>query len=333
MGASVDPARDCPPCPKCDMAVGTPATATEKGRWDGLDDANLWCPSCGAGWVGTVAKLTQATASWRAYEDKQALRVFLSGPWSLGRGDCLAGLPLLPDRSVDCIITDPPYSAHVHAKSRRGLTVTHVPGARDEISERRDLGFEHITPEQMQAAAAQFARVARRWVLVFCDERSDHLWRAALESAGLEYLRTCWWRKLGGAPQFTGDRPAVPGESIVCAHRPGRKRWNGGGKQGFYSVPTAIDRDRSGLDARVHTTQKPVRLMEALLLDFTDPGELVCDPFAGSGTTGVAALRLGRRFVGWERDAECHRAATERLTGTRALPTGYHGARAQGALL
>jgi hypothetical protein len=106
----------------------------------------------------------------------------------------------------------------------------------------------------------------------------------------------------------------------------------GGGRQGIYAVPTAIDRDRSGLDARIHTTQKPVALMEALLRDFTDVGETVLDSFAGTGTTGVAAIRLGRGFIGWERDAEYHRAAVERLGRTRALPVAYQAGGAQGEL-
>lgn len=259
------------------------------------------------------------------------------GSVALHLGDCLCpatGLASLPAKSVDVVITDPPYSEHVHAKSRRGLTGTFVPGKENRsISERRELGFESLTQDVMEAAADHFARIARRWVLVFCDMESAHLWRGALTSTGgLEYLRTCAWHKIGGAPQFTGDRPAVWGEAIVLAHPKGRKRWNGGGKQGLYAVPTAIDRDRSGLDLRLHTTQKPVALMEALIRDFTNDGETVLDPFAGSGTTGVAAIRLGRSFVGWERDAETHTKATERVTNTRELPRAFFEA-SQGEIL
>ena len=265
-------------------------------------------------------------------------------------GDCLArdGLASLADKSVDVVITDPPYSEHVHSKSRRGLTQDNRAAAKEarrrsranggtweagDISERRELGFESLTQYTMEAAADQFARLARRWVLVFCDMESAHLWAGALRSTGgLEYLRTCAWHKVGGAPQFTGDRPAVWGEAIVCAHPKGRKVWNGGGKQGLYSVPTAIDRDRSGLDERLHTTQKPVALMEALIRDFTNPGELICDPFAGSATTAVASLRLQRRFMGWEKDPAIHATAMRRLAGERALPAAFLDER-QGSLL
>ncbi|MCP4967401.1 MAG: site-specific DNA-methyltransferase [bacterium] len=68
---------------------------------------------------------------------------------------------------------------------------------------------------------------------------------------------------------------------------------------------------------RLHPTQKPVLLMESLVSDFTDPGELICDPFAGSGTTGVACIRLGRRFIGWEKDPEFFETAVKRLRKTR----------------
>lgn len=253
--------------------------------------------------------------------------------WELVNAHCLGpdGMPSLLARSVDVVITDPPYSAHVHGKSMRGLTVTHKGGAKDEISERRELGFESLTQEVMKGAADQFGRLARRWVLVFCDIESSHQWVGALRSAGLEYLRTCAWHKIGGAPQFTGDRPAVWGEAIVVCHPKGRKRWNGGGKQGLYSVPTAIDRDRSGLDERMHTTQKPVALMEALIRDFSDPGETILDGFAGSGTTLLAATRLGRHSIGYEKDPVEHAKALRRLQGEKQLPDGFIDAR-QGAL-
>jgi len=238
-------------------------------------------------------------------------------------GDCLdpvTGLASLADKSVDVVITDPPYSEHVHAKSRSGSMNSAANGLvrknGDAISIPVDLGFEHIGQDTMESVADQFARLARRWVLVFCDMESAHLWRGALVSTGgLEYVRTCAWDKTDGAPQFTGDRPAVWGETIVCCHPKGRKRWNGGGKRGIYSIPAAKDRCGNGLDARVHTTQKPVRLMEALVADFSDEGETILDPFAGSGTTLLAARRLGRSAIGWERDAEIYEHARRCLAG------------------
>ena len=245
--------------------------------------------------------------------------------------DCISipgGMGILGDKSIDVVITDPPYSEHVHSKSRSGLSQDNRAKAKaagkDNISARAELGFEHITQDEMEAVADHLARLARRWVIVFCDVESSHLWAGALVSTGaLEYVRTMAWIKVGGAPQFTGDRPAVGFEAMVLAHPPGKKRWNGGGKAGIYSVPTAIDRDRSGDDVRIHTTQKPIVLMEQLVRDFSEQGETILDPFAGSGTTGVAALALDRKFIGWEKNPAYHALASERIGNTRPLDRGF----------
>ncbi len=247
--------------------------------------------------------------------------------FELINADCLGpdGMPSLLARSVDVVISDPPYSEHVHSKSRRSATKTAGRAWKSgDVKVIADLGFAPITTDEMEAAADQFARLARRWVLVFCDLESAHLWRGAcVSTGGLEYIRTCAWEKLGGTPQFTGDRPAVWGEAILVFHPKGRKRWNGGGKAGLYSFATALDRDHSGLDERMHTTQKPVALMEALVRDFTDPGETILDAFAGSGTTLLAATRLGRHSIGYEKDPVEHAKALRRLQGEKQLPDGF----------
>jgi site-specific DNA-methyltransferase (adenine-specific) len=238
--------------------------------------------------------------------------------WALHLGDCLdpvTGLASLADGSVDHVICDPPYSEHVHACVRRVGKGWSGPSGGSPLAVEMPLGFDSIKPEQIAAVSDRFARLVRRWVAVFCDAESCHLWREALETAGLDYVRMGAWIKLAGAPQFTGDRPAVGFECIVLAHQPGRKHWNGGGKAGLWSCPVA--QTRGAGEVRIHTTQKPIGLMEALVRDFTDPGDLICDPFAGSGMTLVAAVHLGRRAIGWERDPAYHAAATQRLASTR----------------
>jgi DNA modification methylase len=243
-------------------------------------------------------------------------------------GDCLdpvSGLASLPDKSVDHVITDPPYSEKVHTASRRGHMRHEAGTGRATFSRSRDLGFAHLTTEVRDACAAQWARVARRWVLVFTDVEGAHAWRLALEAAGLGYVRTGAWIKEGATPQFTGDRPAVGFEAIVIAHarKQGRYRWNGGGRHAVWSEPIVLN--RGGDDPRLHTTQKPLGLMEALVRDFTDEGDLVLDPFAGSGTTGVACRRLGRRFLGWERDERYAAIAEKRIAGAREQMRMFEG--------
>lgn len=68
MADTVDPARDCPPCPACGLELAMPVAESGQDRWDGPDDATLFCPSCGTGWIGTSADLERARKSWVAYE-------------------------------------------------------------------------------------------------------------------------------------------------------------------------------------------------------------------------------------------------------------------------
>lgn len=229
-------------------------------------------------------------------------------------GNCIEWLESLRDDSADVTIADPPYSEHVHAKSLSapskgvrnpsGKTKRRTPVA-------RDLGFDHLTPEISRAFCIEAARVTKRWVIVFSCEQNIGAWRWDLQGAGLEVVRVMPWIKPNCAPQMTGDRPAAAWEAIVLAHRRGRKRWNGGGDRGYFvhDVPRGPE--------RFHSTEKPIGLLLELVDLFSDPGELVIDPFAGAATTGAACIRLGRRFEGAELDAGVAEKAVERLSAER----------------
>lgn len=218
-------------------------------------------------------------------------------------GDGIAGMATLPDRSVGVTITDPPFDAHTH--SRGGNVVRHDGGP--AIAKIPFAALSDVRP-----VAEQIARVTRRWALVFCAVRQIEQWATAFESAGWNVPRVMAWFKPDASPQFSGDRPGHGFESIITAHAPGRTRWNGGGMKGVYDC-NRIDHESGFL----HPTQKPLRLIEALVKDFTDPGELICDPFAGSGTTLVACKRLGRNAIGWEKDPKFHAAAVKRIDAAR----------------
>ena len=237
--------------------------------------------------------------------------------WDLRLGSCLdpvSGLASLADKSVDVTITDPPYSEHTHAKQWVGAALTQQ-GAKRVKTSHTGLTFAHVTPEQAASVAAQVARVTRRWALIFTDLEGIALWTAAVSVAGLDYVRTCIWDKVDGAPQFTGDRPAAGAEAIVVAHQKGRKTWNGGGRRNVFRFEVNGERGD-----KPHPTTKPLPLMRELVSLFSDPGETILDPFAGSGSTGVACNQLGRHFLGWELSPEYHAIATRRLNGDEAKP-------------
>ena len=236
-------------------------------------------------------------------------------------GDCREVLPRL--ERVDVVITDPPYSDYVHSKSRRGgASAPKLDGSGRNVAcsfaREKEFGFESLDAELRALCAREFARLAKRWVLAFSDVESCHLWRDDFVVSGLEYVRTGAWVKLGATPQFTGDRPAAGFETITIAHPKGRKHWNGGGRHAIwrdaeerdlvYEVPIVLNRSHN--QPRLHTTQKPLTLMMNLVGDFSDEGEIILDAFAGSGSTLVAAKRLGRRAIGVESDeANCETAA------------------------
>ncbi|HNB04292.1 MAG TPA: DNA methyltransferase [Thauera aminoaromatica] len=260
--------------------------------------------------------------------------------WHLRNADCFEQLELLKDKCVDHVFDDPPYSEHVHNNSRRGgskgapnaspatqdgTLIRPKRGARLAISVERPLEFEPLTDADRKVLARHYARITRRWVGVCCDIEGRQAWQDELEAAGLQYVRTLFWHKVGSTPQMTGDRPSEGMEAIVIAHPKGRKRWNGGGKDNFYSFPIV----RGTHPDRMHPTQKPIELMRQIIEDFTDPGDLVLDAHAGSCTTGVACIEKNRRFIGFEQKklffdkgyARLQRASRQEIL-FRVAPTG-----------
>lgn len=238
-----------------------------------------------------------ATATW---EDVLAGRA----RWCVVEGDCLEVLPTLPVGSIDHAITDPPYAARA-MKNFRSLSMVQ---RRDGVE--MDFGYAALSPAVRRGAAKEIARIVRRWALVWCDAESDHAWRVLLKRCGMRYLRTAAWLREHGAPQFSGDRPAQDLELCVIAHAAeGRSRWNGGWHGASSSGPIV----NSQAVERKHPTPKPFWLMASKVDQFTDPDELVLDPFAGSGTTGVACLRLGRRCILIEKSPKYAALARERM--------------------
>lgn len=233
-------------------------------------------------------------------------------------GSCIdpaTGLASLADRSVDHVITDPPYEAEAHTLQRRvkpagwrqaeygdGRTVAPAP-----------LDFNPITPEERRESARQFARVARGWIVVFCQVEAVAAWRDDLNAAGAKYRRTIPWVKPDAMPSLHGQWPGQSFESIVLASVKGAAPCPGGGGAVAY-------RHSKHTPDAPHPTTKPLRLMCDLVELVSLPGELICDPFAGGGTTGIAALQLGRRFIGWEVKPEYAEIARRRLAGDEAKP-------------
>lgn len=245
-----------------------------------------------------------AAATW---EDVLAGRA----RWAVCHGDNAEILPRMADGSVAVTIQDPPYEAEAHTSQRRinGKTSGDSRLVRDApIAE-----FPPITEAERNENGLQVARLTRRWALTFCQVEAVHLWRASLTaSKAHRYVRTSVFIKEDPQPQMTGDRPGMGWESIVITHPKGRPHWNGGGRCGVFFALSGKSVDRR--DQRsLHPTQKPTELMLELVSLFTDPDDVILDPYCGSATTLVAALRLGRRAIGIEKSAHFVDIARRRM--------------------
>jgi site-specific DNA-methyltransferase (adenine-specific) len=251
--------------------------------------------------------------------------------WVMYFGEAADVLPEIG--MVDHCVFDPPYSRRVHenATTSRRSSLPDVAAFSCRTKRRMDLGFEHLAPATRRMTAQWCGINVRRWTLAFSDVESSWLWRLSFQAAGMNYRRTGEWDRIGGAPQFNGLEPAPASEHITICHRRGRRRWNGGGKAARWSHLIVANRLGSHGE-RVHPTQKPIGLMLDLVHDFTDRGDLIADPFAGSGTTLVAAIRLGRRAIGIERNEEFFNIACDRLHAEERGSTLQAGRAGQTAL-
>lgn len=240
-----------------------------------------------------------------------------TGPgWSLTNADCIAGMRLLDDASIDVTITDPPYEAEAHTKQRR----IKIKGGGGDfgIADTQALSFPPITEEQRHDVAKQIGRVTRHWAIVFCQVEAVSSWRDSLLEGGMIYRRAIPWVKPDAMPALHGRWPGQAFETIVLASRKGARPCPGGGKSVFYSY---MRHDvLAGAKKAPHPTTKPVELMRDLVRLVSNENDIVLDPFAGSGSTGIAALSLGRAFVGYELDATYFDIACRRLRGEEAKP-------------
>jgi site-specific DNA-methyltransferase (adenine-specific) len=238
------------------------------------------------------------------------------GNCELYQGDCLEVLPGIG--SANHVITDPPYEKEAHTSARRVLTKAHGRNETRKV-ERLAIEFDQISEDVRKRVAKEIARITDGWSLIFCQVEGSHLWREALK--GSKYRRTGIWVKPDGAPQFTGDRPGMGYESIVMHwHGQGRSSWNGGGKHGVFTHSKSDPGYGHGGKRNEHPTQKPIKLMKELVSLFSQPGSVVLDPFMGSGSTGVACVHTGRRFIGIEQNAAYFELACQRIAEARSQP-------------
>lgn len=223
---------------------------------------------------------------------------------------CADNRAVYPTISKDVtVITDPPYGAEVHSKDKVGRLKT---GEVDTAM----VPFEQLTFADMAMLAGFCAIKCKGWALIFCQTEQISEWRSAMEIRAVRYFRPMLWIKPNAKPNLRGHGPGIGHETIQaywCGEE--RQRWNGGGKHGVFYHNT----DNTDRHALRHPTPKPVSLMKELVRYFTNPGDTIFDPFMGCGATGVAAVELGRNFIGVEKNRQYYQEA-ERCLKEAAEP-------------
>ena len=240
-------------------------------------------------------------------------------------GDCIASLNRLPPESVDLVFADPPYNLQLEgALSRPDQSVVDaVDDAWDQFASFAE--YDRFTQDWLAAVK----RVMKKNATLFVIGSYHNIFRvgATLQDQGFWILNDIVWRKANPMPNFRGRRFTNAHETLIWASKSAeskaytfnyealkagnddcqvRSDW-------FFPICTGAERLKDEAGRKTHPTQKPEALIARILLSATKPGDVVLDPFFGSGTTGAVAKRLRRAFIGLEREPVYAEAARRRI--------------------
>jgi site-specific DNA-methyltransferase (adenine-specific) len=228
-------------------------------------------------------------------------RVERIGDATLILGDCREVLRTL---RADHIISDPPYEDELHAAVGK-INRIRCDGRRVPD----DLGFLGVNVDRALFGHLTVA-ASDGWLILFSLAEGVRAWRDVIQAAGGKWDTTLAWIKPDASPRFNGQGAARGFECAITAWcGKGYRRWNGGGRRGVFTH-NVNGPARHG----AHPTEKPTSLMMELVALYSQHGETILDPFMGSGTTGVACAKLGRKFVGIEIDPGYFEIACKRIS-------------------
>ncbi len=227
-------------------------------------------------------------------------------------GDGVAAGGRLPDLSIDMLLTDPPYGISDPYACEQQIPKRLRKNGGDFIMPRGEFGeWDHgFSPE---AWTGILLPKIRGWCVIFCAQAQIGQYSAILEKHKFNAIGTLVWHKTNPVPFNHRFKLLNSWEAAVVGKRPGTK-FNG------KSVHNVFTYKSPSPQHRIHPTQKPLALIERLIELFTDEGDTILDPFAGSATTVLGAMRTYRRCVAFENNAEYYQAASARLD--RLMPSG-----------
>jgi modification methylase len=246
-------------------------------------------------------------------------------------GECVETLNKLPANSVDLVFADPPYNLQLQNELKRpdDSKVDAVDDAWDKFASFE--AYDRFTREWLAACRRVMKPDATLWVI----GSYHNIFRVGTILQDLDFwiLNDVVWRKSNPMPNFRGRRFTNAHETLIWAAREqaGRYTFNYEAlKAGNEDVQmrsdwtlalcTGEERLKDGTGKKLHPTQKPEALLSRVIVASSKPGDVVLDPFFGTGTTGAAAKRLGRHFIGIEREETYAARARARIAAVKPLP-------------
>ncbi len=244
------------------------------------------------------------------------------------QGDCLEILKTIPDESVDLVFADPPYNMQTEGELLRtdGSTFNGVTDKWDKFVSLKDYDF--FTTQWLTECRRILKKDGAIWVI----GSFQNIFRLGyiMQDLGFWILNDIIWSKPNAVPNFGGTRFQNSHETLIwCSKNKGSKyhfnyqtmKYLNGGKQmrSVWDISICIGAERlKGDDGKkIHSTQKPEQLLYNVILSSTQKGDLILDPFFGTGTTGAVAKRLGRHYIGIERESLYITAATKRINSVQ----------------
>ncbi|QYK42411.1 MAG: site-specific DNA-methyltransferase [Paracoccaceae bacterium] len=243
-------------------------------------------------------------------------------------GDCIEMMQGLPAGSIDLIFADPPYNLQLKGELHRpdNSRVDAVDDHWDQFAS--FAAYDRFTRDWLAAARRLLKPNGAIWVI----GSYHNIFRVgtAMQDAGFWLLNDVIWRKSNPMPNFRGKRLTNAHETLIWASRAEGAKYtfnyeavkalnDGVQMRSDWVIPLCTGHERLKDEAgdKAHPTQKPEALLHRILVSTTNPGDVVLDPFFGTGTTGAVAKALGRSFIGIEREESYRRLAEDRLSRVR----------------
>ena len=239
-------------------------------------------------------------------------------------GDCIARMNALPEGCADLIFADPPYNLQLKGDLHRPdqSKVDAVDDHWDQFDSFAD--YDRFTREWLTAARRVLKDTGSIWVI----GSYLNIFRvgATLQDLGFWILNDVIWRKSNPMPNFRGKRFTNAHETMIWATKHPKQQYTFNYEamkalndelqmRSDWTLPICAGHERlKGADGqKAHSTQKPESLLHRVIVSSTKPGDVILDPFFGSGTTGAVAKRLGRHFIGIEREKKYADVARARI--------------------